>query len=91
VKIIESRNFKSFSIHPQTETPVQHCSALPERAPNFHRVLAGHCLNQLDIVRLPPDFVRNLNLSPTARFLRELYIYPYTSNGSTILAFAFSC
>jgi hypothetical protein len=28
---------------------------------------------QLDIVQLPPDIVWNLNLSPTASFLRELY------------------
>jgi hypothetical protein len=38
-----------------------------------------------------PDNVRILNLGPTARFLRELYIYLHTSNGSPLLAFDFSC
>jgi hypothetical protein len=39
------------------------------RKPHFYR-------------ELPPDNVRDLNLSPTASFLRELYKYPSTSNGS---------
>jgi hypothetical protein len=44
----------------------------------------GHC-------PAPPDFVRILNLSPTASFLREPYKYPSTSNSSSLLAIAFSC
>jgi hypothetical protein len=36
-----------------------------------------------------PDNVRILNLGPMARFLRELYIYLHTSNGSLFLAFEF--
>jgi hypothetical protein len=35
-------------------------------------------------------FVRNSNLSPTASFLRELYKYPYSSNGSLSLSLGHS-
>jgi hypothetical protein len=44
-----------------------------------------------DIVRLPLDIVRNLNLSPTASLLWELYKYISTSNGTRELAIAISC
>jgi hypothetical protein len=37
------------------------------------------------------DNVRDLNLSPTTNFLRELYKYSSTSNGSKCLATPFSC
>jgi hypothetical protein len=84
VKIIESSDSKSFPIHPQIETssrtlsgPAGHCLSLLERAPIFHRVLARHCSAQPDIVRLPPDFVWNLNLSPTTRILGDpINIHP---------------
>jgi hypothetical protein len=63
----------------------RHCPALPKLAPEFkialQKLLAGHCVTQLDIVWI-------LNLSPTTSFLGELY--KYTSNGSPLLVIAFS-
>jgi hypothetical protein len=53
-----------------------------KRAPQKSPV--GHCLAPLSIVRI-------LNLSSTARFLGDPYKYSSTSNGSPLLATAFSC
>jgi hypothetical protein len=90
VKIIKSSDSKSFPKLTQTETPsralsspVGHCPALPEIVYIHHKkVPIGHC-------PAPPDIVRNSNLDPTTRFLRELYIYTYTSNDPPLLAFGF--
>jgi hypothetical protein len=78
VKIIKSSDSKSFPKLSQTELLARHCLALPEIASIHHR-------------KPPPDVVQNLNLGPTTRFLRELYIYPYISNDSPLLAFGFYC
>jgi hypothetical protein len=81
VKITKSGLFHTS----KTETPSQilfglarQCLALPKRAKKTHR-------------KSQPDNVWILNLGPTARFLRELYVYLHTSNGSPLLAFEFSC
>jgi hypothetical protein len=86
-------------IHPQldsksfTETPkhVQHLSSKPPNSKSFTETpdriksgLAGQCPAQ-------PDNVQILNLGPMARFLREIYIYLHTSNGSLSSTFDFSC
>jgi hypothetical protein len=43
------------------------------------RASGGHC-------PLPPDIVRDSKNSPTASRLRELYIYPLSTNGYSLLA-----
>jgi hypothetical protein len=84
-KIINSSDSKSFPKLSQTETPSRILFG-PTRD-SLHppqKVPAGHCSAPLDIAR-------NSNLGPMAKFLRELYIYPYTSNDSPLFAFGFYC
>jgi hypothetical protein len=83
VKIIKSSDSKSLSNHPQTETPgrilsspAEQCLDLPEKASTSHR-------------EFQPDIIRNLNMSPTASFLREIYIYTSSFNDSYLLALSF--
>jgi hypothetical protein len=95
IKIIELSNFKSFLSHPQVGTFSRTLSN-PTRATlkfkyTSQKHLTGQFLVQPDIVRLPPNIVQNLNLSPTASFLRELYKCTSTSNSSRELAIAISC
>jgi hypothetical protein len=89
---------KSYKIETSYQTlsrSAELCPAIPELASKFKKSVTetpsqtlfgpgGHC-------PAPPDFVRILNLSPTASFLREPYKYPSTSNSSSLLAIAFSC
>jgi hypothetical protein len=92
VKIIKSSDFKSLSNHPQIETHSRTLSDLTrESLKHSQRVPTGQCLVQPDNLYPPPpwDFVRILNLDPTARFLRESYINTSTSNGYLLLAFRF--
>jgi hypothetical protein len=71
-----------------------HCPALLEPLQNsntLHRNPGSDNVWKPNIVRHPLNIVRNLNLSPTVSFLRELYKYTSASNGSKELAIAISC
>jgi hypothetical protein len=77
VKIIELTNSKSFPSQPQTEISNRTLSGATRATPKFkytsQKPLIGQRSVQPDIVWVPLDIVWNLNLSPTASFLRELY------------------
>jgi hypothetical protein len=79
VKIIKSSDSKSFSKLSQTKTLSQTLSgptgqylALPEKASNTHREFQpDNVWISQTMSGSPLDFIRILNLGPTARFLRE--------------------
>jgi hypothetical protein len=72
-------NSKSFLSHPQNRN----------LQPDIIHPYSSHSKIQIHFIETPDwtlsgspsDIVWNLNLSPTASFLRELYKYTSTSNG----------
>jgi hypothetical protein len=84
VKITVPSPFQLFHNRHLQPDIVQHLSSEPPGSKSFRETIdwtisgpTGQC----------PDF----ESWPNGRFLREFYMYLYTSNGSLLLAFEFSC
>jgi hypothetical protein len=90
VKITKPSLFQHFQNRHLQPDNVRHLSSEPPSSKSFPKIpdrtksgLIRQCLALTDNVQI-------LNLGSMARFLRELYIYLKTSNGSPLLAFKFS-